>query len=129
LLEHVECWRSYLDSLNISGCSALSYLDCSNNNIKALDVSGSTALSTFNFSGNSLTEIKANIGGQGIILTANGNGTVVLGGASGAFTATAAPASPYGFVNWTESGSEVSASGGYIIPATGDHTLTANYSI
>ena len=56
----------------------------------------------------------------------SGTGSVVEGTS---ITVVATPNDGYTFVNWTEGGVEVSASGSYIFSATTNRTLVANFSL
>ena len=52
-----ENFWSSLTSLNVSGCTALINLDCSGNSLSSLDVSANTALTYLDCSGNSLSSL------------------------------------------------------------------------
>jgi len=58
--------------------------------------------------------------------TISGAGTVLKGSS---VTAIATPASGYEFVNWTENGTEVSASANYTFVVTSDRNLVANFKL
>ncbi len=61
----------------------------------------------------------------------SGGGTTSGGGSynyGDAVTVTAAPASGYQFVNWTQGGTTVSTNSSYSFTVTGNRTLTANFS-
>ena len=58
--------------------------------------------------------------------TVSGGGTFASGTSQ---TVIATPNSGYNFVNWTESGSPVSASASYNFTLTGDRTLVANFAL
>ena len=53
-LEMLYCYNNNLETLDVSGCTALEYLECSNNNLETLDVSGCTALKFLKCSNNNL---------------------------------------------------------------------------
>ena len=57
--------------------------------------------------------------------TTSGGGTFNSGAS---VTVTATPATGYQFVNWTESGSQVSTSASYTFTVTGNRTLVANFT-
>ena len=51
------CGENQLTSLDVSGCTALTWLNCSNNQLTSLDVSGCTALTTLYCGENQLTSL------------------------------------------------------------------------
>ena len=53
----LDCSYNYLDSLNASGCTALTTLKCSSNTLASLNVSGCTALTELNCCYNQLTSL------------------------------------------------------------------------
>ncbi len=53
----LDCYRSQLTSLDVSGCSALTTLLCYENQLTSLDVSQNTALTTLDCSFNQLTSL------------------------------------------------------------------------
>ena len=53
----LDCYRSQLTSLDVSGCSALTTLWCYENQLTSLDVSQNTALTTLSCSFNQLTSL------------------------------------------------------------------------
>ncbi|MBQ3849912.1 MAG: leucine-rich repeat domain-containing protein, partial [Clostridia bacterium] len=54
-LTYLDCRTNNLTSLDVSGCTALTYLECSNNNLTGLDVSNNTALTSLSCYDNNLT--------------------------------------------------------------------------
>ena len=57
-LSFLECHSNYLTSLNVSGCTALTFLRCLGNSLlTSLDVSANTALTTLYCRGNQLTSL------------------------------------------------------------------------
>ena len=61
----LDCYRSQLTSLDVSGCSALTTLWCYENQLTSLDVSQNTALTTLSCSFNQLTSL--NVSGLSLI--------------------------------------------------------------
>ena len=56
-IKRLNCVYNNLTSLNVSGCTALTYLDCSPNNLTSLDVSKNTALTYLSCGYNNLTSL------------------------------------------------------------------------
>lgn len=56
-LTSLQCSYNSLNSLNVSGCTALEYLNCENNPLTSLNVSGLTALQILNCANNFLTSL------------------------------------------------------------------------
>ena len=56
-LDTLLCNNNLLNSLDVSGCTALSWLDCYWNQLTSLDVSGCSALTTLLCSNNQLTSL------------------------------------------------------------------------
>ncbi len=56
-LTELQCWGNRLNSLNVSGCTALTDLDCRDNQLTSLNVSSNTALTDLWCSDNQLTSL------------------------------------------------------------------------
>lgn len=56
-LQYVHCSSIWLESLDVSGCENLVYLNCQNNSISSLDLSDSSSLDSLNCSVNNLPRL------------------------------------------------------------------------
>lgn len=122
----VACNNNKLTSLNTAGDTALLMFVCSDNLLTTLDLSDSTDILYIDAIANQLTSIKAVLSDIPVTLTANGEGYVEISNIGG-FYANAIPKSGLNFIDWTQSGTEVSTSQKYDLAADTAYNLTANF--
>lgn len=126
MLAYAICDNNELTELNTAGDTALLGLTCGNNLLTALDISESTGLLYIDTIGNHLTSIKAVLSENPVTLTAKGEGYVEISNLDG-FYANAIPKSGLIFIDWTQSGTEVSTSLKYDLAEDTAYNLTANF--
>jgi Leucine-rich repeat (LRR) protein len=81
-LTYLDCRESFwlsLTSLNVSGCTALINLDCTGNSLSSLDVSSCTALTNLYCSNNQLTSLNVKNGNNINMVSINDKGQQFYG--------------------------------------------------
>ena len=128
-LEFLYCYDNQLTSLDVSGCSELVSLDCYTNQLTSLDVSGcSEQIIHLDCTDNSLKQIDAVVEGGKVSVTAAGHGYIELYFAVyRSYYVTSAPVAPASFVEWKDSGTQVSTSAQYDLTPGSNYDLTAYF--
>ncbi|NMC57569.1 MAG: hypothetical protein GYA50_10140 [Eubacteriaceae bacterium] len=123
----VACNNNKLTSLNTAGDTALLMFVCSDNLLTTLDLSDSTDILYIVATANKFTSIKAMFSDKSVTLNVKGDGYAELYRVDEEFYANAIPNSGLNFIDWTQSGTEVSTSQKYDLTEDMEYNLTANF--